>query len=99
MAENRNRFIAFSKMSGHGNDFVVIDKNSENIIADWSERASVWCRRHTSIGANGLLILEPSNVADFRLRIFNADGSEAEMCGNGARCAAGFAVKKGLAQS
>ena len=99
MAENRNRFIAFSKMSGHGNDFVVIDKHSENIIADWSERASVWCRRHTSIGANGLLILEPSNVADFRLRIFNADGSEAEMCGNGARCAAGFAVKKGLAQS
>ena len=86
-------------MSGHGNDFVVIDKHSENIIADWSERASVWCRRHTSIGANGLLILEPSKVADFRLRIFNADGSEAEMCGNGARCAAGFAVKKGLAQS
>ena len=98
MTENRNRFIAFSKMSGHGNDFIVIDKHSENIITDWSERASVWCRRHTSIGADGLLIIEPSSVADFMLRIFNADGSEAEMCGNGARCVAAFAAREGIAQ-
>jgi len=98
LAENRNGFIAFSKMSGHGNDFIVIDNHSEDIITDWSERARVWCRCHTSIGADGLLILEPSKAADFRLKIFNADGSEAEMCGNGARCAAGFAMKKGFAK-
>lgn len=99
MTKTGNRSIAFSKMSGHGNDFIVIDNLSGDIAINWSEQASVWCRRHTSVGANGLLILEPSEIADFRLRIFNADGSEAEMCGNGARCAAGFAVKKGLAKS
>jgi len=99
LAENTNESIAFSKMSGHGNDFIVIDNHSEDIITNWSERASVWCKRRTSVGADGLLIIEPSSSADFRLRIFNADGSEAEMCGNGARCAVGFAVKKGLAKA
>ena len=86
-------------MSGHGNDFIIIDNHSGDITANWRERASVWCKRRTSIGADGLLIIEPSTVGDFRLRIFQADGSEAEMCGNGARCAAGFAVKKGFAKS
>jgi len=86
-------------MSGHGNDFIVIDNHSGDITANWSERASVWCKRRTSIGADGLLILEPSKAGDFRLKIFQADGSEAEMCGNGARCAAGFAGEKGFAKS
>jgi len=86
-------------MSGHGNDFIVIDNRSEDIITNWSERASVWCKRRTSIGADGLLIIEPGKAGDFRLRIFNADGSEPEMCGNGARCAAGFAMEKGFAKS
>jgi len=86
-------------MSGHGNDFIVIDNRSENIITNWSERASAWCKRRTSIGADGLLIIEPGKAGDFRLRIFNADGSEAEMCGNGARCAAGFAMKKDFVKS
>ena len=99
MAESRNRSIVFSKMSGHGNDFIVIDNHSGDITANWSERASVWCKHRSSIGADGLLIIEPSKVADFRLRIFQADGSEAEMCGNGARCAAGFATKKRFAKS
>ncbi|MCD6487377.1 MAG: diaminopimelate epimerase [Syntrophobacterales bacterium] len=99
MAESRDGFIAFSKMSGHGNDFIVIDNRSGNIITNWSERASVWCKRRTSIGADGLLIIEPGKAGDFRMSIFNADGSEAEMCGNGARCAAGFAMKKGFAKS
>ncbi len=98
MAENRNRFIAFSKMSGHGNDFIIIDNRSEDIITNWSERASVWCRRRTSIGADGLLIIEAGGAGDFRLRIFQADGSEAEMCGNGARCVAAFAAREGIAQ-
>ncbi|MCK4534879.1 MAG: diaminopimelate epimerase [Syntrophobacterales bacterium] len=99
MTENRNGSIAFSKMSGHGNDFIVIDNRSEDIITNWDERASVWCKRRTSIGADGLLIIEPGKAGDFRLRIFNADGSEPEMCGNGARCAAGFAMKEGFAKS
>ncbi|HOO89909.1 MAG TPA: diaminopimelate epimerase [Syntrophales bacterium] len=99
MTENRHRFVEFSKMSGHGNDFIVIDNRSEDISTDWSERASVWCKRRTSVGADGLLIIEASTDADFRLRIFQTDGSEAEMCGNGARCAAAFAVKKGFAKS
>ncbi|MEA1970708.1 MAG: diaminopimelate epimerase, partial [Thermodesulfobacteriota bacterium] len=86
-------------MSGHGNDFIVIDNRSEDITTNWSERASVWCKRHTSIGADGLLIIEPGKVGDFKLRLFNADGSEAEMCGNGARCAAGFAMEKGFERS
>ncbi len=85
-------------MSGHGNDFIVIDNRSENITTNWSECASVWCKRRTSIGADGLLVIEPGKAGDFRLRIFNADGSEAEMCGNGARCVAAFATREGIAQ-
>jgi diaminopimelate epimerase len=86
-------------MSGHGNDFIVIDNRSGDISTDWSERASVWCKRRTSVGADGLLIIDPSTDVDFRLRILQTDGSEAEMCGNGARCAAAFAVRKGFAKS
>lgn len=99
MNENGDRSVVFSKMSGHGNDFIIIDGRARHTTADWSERARVWCKRRTSIGADGLLIIEPSSVADFRLRIFNADGSEAEMCGNGARCVAAFAAQRGIAQS
>ncbi|MEA3486191.1 MAG: diaminopimelate epimerase [Thermodesulfobacteriota bacterium] len=99
MTEKRNMFIAFSKMSGHGNDFIVVDNLSGDITENWSERATVWCERRTSVGADGLLVIEPGTVGDFRLRIFQADGSEAEMCGNGARCSAAFATKKGFAKS
>ena len=99
MAESTNGLIAFSKMSGHGNDFIIIDNRSGTVTANWSERAAAWCKRRTSIGADGLIIIEPGTTGDFRMRIFNADGSEAEMCGNGARCAAGFAVRKGFAKN
>jgi len=85
-------------MSGHGNDFIVIDNRSEGISTNWSEHASVWCKRRTSVGADGLLIIEPGAAGDFRLRIFQSDGSEAEMCGNGARCAAAFAARNGFAK-
>jgi diaminopimelate epimerase len=75
--------MEFTKMQGAGNDFVVIE--SENNL-DWSKLAIKMCDRHYGIGADGLLILSPSKVADFRMRIFNADGSESAVCGNGLRC-------------
>jgi diaminopimelate epimerase len=91
--------IVFYKMSGHGNDFIVLSGNGIGTDMDWKEWAPRWCSRRTSVGADGLLIIEPSEKADFKLRIFNSDGSEAEMCGNGARCAARFAAVKGIAKS
>jgi len=86
--------IPFTKMCGHGNDFIVLDNMKGTRYRDWKSDARAWCRRKTGIGADGLLVLEASVRADFRLRIFNADGSEAEMCGNGARCAASYAMEK-----
>jgi diaminopimelate epimerase len=76
--------MKFTKMQGAGNDFVVIEsKNTEN---DWSKMAIKMCDRHYGIGADGLLIALPSKVADFKMRIFNVDGSESSVCGNGLRC-------------
>ena len=89
----------FYKMSGHGNDFIVLNGGAALNGIDWRECATRWCSRRTSVGADGLLVIEPSEMADFKLRIFNADGSEAEMCGNGARCAARFAELQGIAGS
>jgi diaminopimelate epimerase len=85
--------LAFVKMVGSGNDFVVVESPKGNL----AKLAKEICQRKTGIGADGLLVLEKSRQADFRLRIFNPDGSEAEMCGNGARCAAVYLVevKKG----
>ena len=81
--------INFTKMVGAGNDFVLVD----NKLKDYARLARILCQRRTGIGADGLLVLEKSRKADFRMRIFNADGTEAEMCGNGLRCAALFASK------
>ncbi len=93
-----NRPIAFWKMNGAGNDFIVIDHRKPLIpVERMAEFARLVCRRKFSVGADGLFLLEPSQVADFRWRFFNADGSEAEMCGNGARCVARFAYMNGLA--
>ncbi len=75
--------MKFTKMQGAGNDFVVID-SKRNL--DWSKLAIKMCDRHFGIGADGLLISFPSKVADFKMRIFNADGSESAVCGNGLRC-------------
>jgi len=97
--QEKDEAVIFSKMSGHGNDFIILDNSLGNNLLDWKGCASQWCERRSSIGADGLLVIEPSRVADFKLRIFNADGSEAEMCGNGARCAARFAVEHGIAGS
>ena len=82
--------IEFTKMVGSGNDFIVIQgKPSGNLSA----LAKSLCNRKLGIGADGLLLLDKCKTADLRMRIINADGSEAEMCGNGARCAALFSGK------
>jgi len=85
--------LRFTKMDGAGNDFILIDNRVGDIDLDRSQIARL-CDRHRGIGADGILLLEsPSDHADFRMRYFNADGGEAEMCGNGARCFARFAQK------
>ena len=80
-------------MNGAGNDFVLIDNRTGDVHLDRSQIARL-CDRHRGIGADGILLLEKAaNRTDFRMRYFNADGGEAEMCGNGARCFARFANK------
>ncbi|MDP3981294.1 MAG: diaminopimelate epimerase [Chlamydiota bacterium] len=93
MKKNALRQIKFSKTVGAGNDFIVIRQEDFAI-----ERAEVprLCDRKYGIGADGILLIEPSDVAEFRMRIINADGSEAEMCGNGIRCAAQWAFNQKL---
>jgi diaminopimelate epimerase len=87
--------LRFTKMNGAGNDFILFDNRSGDINLDRNQIAQL-CDRHRGIGADGILLLEnPTNRADFRMRYFNADGGEAEMCGNGARCFARFANKVG----
>ncbi len=90
--------IPFVKMSGTGNDFIVIDHRKPCISPEaMSEFASQVCRRKFSVGADGLILIENCDQADFKWLFFNADGSVAEMCGNGARCAARFAYMHGIA--
>ena len=87
--------LRFTKMNGAGNDFILFDNRAGDIDLDRNQIAQL-CDRHRGIGADGILLLEkPTNRADFRMRYFNADGGEAEMCGNGARCFARFANKVG----
>lgn len=90
--------VAFEKMSGTGNDFVIID-NRKNVVPGpmQAEFARKICRRMFSVGADGLILIEDSDTADFCWQFYNADGSVAEMCGNGARCAARFAYAHGIA--
>ncbi len=84
--------MKFVKMQGAGNDFVVIEPDSKP--HDWAKLAVTICDRHYGIGADGILLLMPSKVADFRMRILNADGSEAETCGNGLRCLVRYFVER-----
>ena len=87
--------IRFTKMHGLGNDYVYIDATKENI-----ENPSVLSKyisdRHFGVGSDGLILICPSDKADFRMRMFNSDGSEAEMCGNGIRCVGKFVYDKKL---
>ena len=89
--------ITFSKMSGSGNDFIIIDNRNQCVDGiDMSQFITSVCRRKMSVGADGLILIESSDQADFRWRFYNSDGSRAEMCGNGARCAARFAYVNGI---
>jgi len=90
------RRLPFVKMHGAGNDFVMVD--GRDLPAPPSQTAiAALCHRRTGIGADGLILVLPSSAADVRMRMFNPDGSEAEMCGNGLRCVVKYAVEEGLA--
>ncbi len=84
----------FTKVQGAGNDFILVEASEVNL--DWSQMAVAMCDRHFGIGADGLLVLLPSHLADFQMHIFNPDGSEAEACGNGLRCLAKYIIDAGL---
>ena len=88
--------MRFTKMQGIGNDFVVVNGFEYADIADPGELARRMCDRHFGIGADGLIWMVPSDCADARMRIFNSDGSEPEMCGNGLRCAAQYMLDAGI---
>ena len=90
--------MEFVKMHGLGNDFIVID-NRDGHITDAGPLAAALCARRLNIGADGLVLVEDSAVADTRMRILNADGSEAEMCGNGIRCFARFVYDEGIVKN
>jgi len=94
-----NQLIHFLKMTGSGNDFIVIDNMDQKLsAANFQELVRLACRRKLSVGADGLIFIESDDEVDFRWRFYNADGSEAEMCGNGARCAARFVYLQGIVQ-
>ncbi|MHB8148399.1 MAG: diaminopimelate epimerase, partial [Vulcanimicrobiaceae bacterium] len=79
--------VAVTKMHGARNDFIVLDRRARASI-DLVAFARTWCDRHTGVGADGLLVIEDSDRAAARMRVINADGSHAQMCGNGIRCVA-----------
>lgn len=90
--------IPFVKMSGSGNDFIIIDNRAAIVPEDRLNQLVVGaCRRKMSVGADGMMFIEASPKVDFKWRFFNADGSLPDMCGNGARCAARFAFLHGIA--
>jgi diaminopimelate epimerase len=92
-----DQLIPFLKMTGSGNDFIIIDNRDQRFNADQSrDLVRSACRRKLSAGADGMIFIENDPEVDFKWRFFNADGSEAEMCGNGARCAARFAYLKSI---
>jgi diaminopimelate epimerase len=92
-------YLPFSKYSGCGNDFVLIDNRHQTFPIDHTGLITKICQRKTGAGADGLVLLESSSLADFKMRIFNADGSEAEMCGNGIRCLMQFLDELGFSAS
>lgn len=87
--------IRFCKMQGGGNDFVLIEGIGKRLNYDFSLLSPKICHRHFGIGADGVLLVLPSKSADFKMRMFNPDGSEAEMCGNGIRCFAKYVYQMG----
>jgi diaminopimelate epimerase len=86
--------MKFSKLQATGNDFILMD--ARTMGGEWSKLARAMCDRHFGIGADGLILVQDSTTADLKMRIFNSDGSEAEVSGNGLRCFARYAIEKGL---
>ncbi len=84
----------FTKLQGAGNDFILVE--AAGMDRDWAETAIAACDRHYGIGGDGLLLLLPSDAAAFQMRVFNADGSPAEACGNGLRCFVRYLLDRGL---
>ena len=91
--------LRFVKMHGAGNDFVMIDDRGGTFPADDPSAVALLANRPDGIGCEGVILVQRSATADFRMRFFNPDGTEAELCGNGARCVAAFALEIGAAES
>jgi diaminopimelate epimerase len=99
MTGKKSKVIEFYKMSGSGNDFIIIDNRELSLnVGNLPDFVRAVCRRKISVGADGVVIIEPSNTADFKWQFFNSDGSVAEMCGNAARCVAHLASLQGIAE-
>ncbi len=90
--------MKFTKMHGAGNDYVYVDCFSEPLPSDLPELSRQISHRHFGVGADGLILIRPSEIADVRMQMFNADGSESEMCGNGIRCVAKYVYDHGIAR-
>ena len=88
--------MKFTKMQGAGNDYIYIDARAQD--ADWSQLARSMSDRHFGVGSDGVILVLDSKVADLKMRMFNADGSEGEMCGNGIRCFAKYSIERGIVQ-
>ena len=99
LEQSKRCFMKFYKYHGQGNDFVIINHINNGRPLDYNRAASFICRRKKGVGADGLIVLLPSEKADFRMRIFNSDGSEPEMCGNGIRCLGKYIYEEKLCSS
>jgi diaminopimelate epimerase len=86
--------MKFAKLQATGNDFILVD--ARRLKREWSNLAQAMCQRHFGVGADGLILVQSSEVADLKMRIFNPDGSEAEACGNGLRCLAKYSIERGI---
>ena len=90
--------MKFTKMHGAGNDYLYIDaRDHDDFSTDWSQLSRSMSDRHFGVGSDGIILIEDSGIADLKMRMFNAAGSESEMCGNGIRCFAKYAIDRGLA--
>lgn len=86
--------MKFTKMQGAGNDYIYID--ARNLEQDWPSLSRAMSDRHFGVGSDGIILIRDSNVADLKMSMFNADGSEGEMCGNGIRCFTKYAIEHGV---
>jgi len=86
--------MKFSKLQATGNDFILVD--ARTMDGEWSKLARAMCDRHFGVGADGLILVQSSTIADLKMRLFNSDDSEAEVSGNGLRCFAKYTIEKGL---